>query len=158
MTTNMLNERRNWEYYTVYSIVTDHPIFNLDEAKQLFEIFAEFAKDSKLFKAKPKDMIAALKLVKYNEDSNVFKTELLNWMVDDFTDGISFNDFMCFMATESFGKDYKDIDLSKRLMYFLSLGTNDLRQKDIDDFCKEFNCYELQDRLTKWREGSKNDK
>lgn len=154
----MLNERRTWEYYLIYSIVTDHPLFTVEEVKQLFDIFSEFAKENKLFKARPREIIAALKLANYDEDSHLFKTEVLNWMADEYPDGISFNDFLTFMATESLGKDYKDIDLNKKLMYYLSLGTNDLRQKDIDDFCEEFKCPELHSRLTKWREGSKNDK
>jgi hypothetical protein len=153
----MLNERRTWEYYTVYSIVTNHPIFTLEEVKDLFEIFSEFAKESKLFKVKPKDIVKALNQANFDLDANIFKSEVLSWMAEDFSDGVAFNEFLAFMATESLGKEYQNASLSQRLMYYLSLGTNDLRQKDIDDFCEEFKCPELQKRLTKWKESVSSD-
>jgi hypothetical protein len=150
----MLQERRKWEYYTVYSIVTHHPIFSLAEAKQLFEVFSEFASDSKLFKAKPKAILDSLKAGGFDVNANIFKTEVLCWMADDFPDGLSFNEFMSFMAVESLGKDFQEKEVAQQLLYFLSLGTNDLRQKDIEDFCLEFGCQGLKERLVKWMTSS----
>jgi hypothetical protein len=153
----MLQERRKWEYYTVYSIVTNHPLFNVEESKVLFEIFSEFAADSKLFKVRPKTIIDSLKAGGFDFDSNLFKTEVLNWMADDHPDGLAFNEFMAFMATESLGSDYSDTNLREQLTYFLSLGTKDLRLKDIEDFCTEFGCPHLKERLTKLLQSSKVD-
>lgn len=145
----MLKERRTWEYYTIYSIVTHHPLFSLEEAKELFEIFTEFAAQSKLFKAKPKDIVDSLKAGGFNFDDNLFKSEVFCWMADDHPDGLAFNEFMAFMATESLGAEYTDKTLKEQLLYFLSLGTNELREKDIDDFCTEFKCPHLKPKLEK---------
>jgi hypothetical protein len=149
----MLQERRKWEYYTVYSIVTNHPLFNLEEAKVLFEIFSEFAADSKLFKARPKAIVDCLKTGGFNFDSNLFKSEILTWMADDHSEGLAFNEFMSFMATESLGSDFANTDLKQQLVYFLSLGTNELREKDIEDFCSEFGCPHLKEKLMKLLQG-----
>lgn len=149
----MLQERRKWEYYTVYSIVTNHPLFNLEEAKALFEIFSEFAAESKLFKARPKAIVDCLKSSGFDFDANLFKSEVLCWMADDYPEGLAFNEFMSFMATESLGQDFADTSLKQKVVYFLSLGTNELRTKDIEDFCTEFGCPHLKEKLAKLLQG-----
>ena len=153
----MLQARRNWEYYRVYSIITCNPIFTEQDCKDMFDVFEFFAKDDMFFKIKASEVIDALDEGGLDFSKNAFKLDLLEWLNEDSPAGASFDDMVACFTAGMIGEEYKVSDIRKQITHLLSQGIGHLRPTDIGEFCHEFNCEHIKPVLTSIFDYNKSD-
>src|SRR3990167_5525764 len=122
----MLEERRHFKYYESFSSIHSNPIFPLEEVRLLFAVFSEFARETLGFKVKPRLFLDALKHGGFKAGQNKLRLEVLEWMDKEYPQGVSFNDFMSFLVTETIGEDLKNTSKKEQLILMLSRGSNHL--------------------------------
>jgi hypothetical protein len=155
----MLEERRKWEYYLVYSTVTDNPIFPSEKCKELFEVFKIFAEKDPLFKLHPQQVLQDLKLARIKpEEKFPFKNELFEKMSQTYKTGVAFNEFLSFIVSFTLGEYITShISPSAPLVPLEALTSlissrkrsDQLNAREVKLFCEEFNCKEVEDVLVK---------